>query len=231
MSADLTAEIRGAYEHRRPVGATDPNSNTEPSYPREIVTMSSPTDQIADDDQHEQDEHTETAAETVWRVVIEVYTETKSDGFKIGTVAAKALTRLAEAEPEALDEWQAEVAERALREMLHARLLSERRSRHQARRAVFAGAAVAHENGDTSAFDALFDKPFPVDDDGHWLPANEMTGKQHGFVANRYEASSKRDALEAAFHRAVQKRCGDRKVGDVLDSAMYTELYRSIVGS
>lgn len=57
----------------------------------------------------------------------------------------------------------------------------------------------------------------------------DMTGRDHRFVADGYEASGKRDLMLAAFHRAVAKKVGAHRTADVLSEDQYESMLRSFL--
>jgi hypothetical protein len=164
---------------------------------------------------------------------------TKGSGWVAAIVASKLHAQLLESDPELLDGWLHVMATQMLRRMIGLRQSSERTTaRRRAGGRAFAAAAerYASAEGGTettgAALASLFRVTHVVDDENTQKRAADMTGPEHLFVAEtEYERDAKRSMMLAAFHRAVAKKVGKRRTGDVLTEAQYDAMYRSIVRS
>jgi len=77
----------------------------------------------------------------------------------------------------------------------------------------------------------LIDEWHAVDPEHLRKRAGDMTGADHRFVADSYQASGNYALLRAAFHNAVAKKVGTRKTSDVIDADTYETMYQSITST
>lgn len=70
-----------------------------------------------------------------------------------------------------------------------------------------------------------------VDSTNRHLAVGKMRGKDHKYVAGRYTANSKTQAMLAAFHSAVAEKVGTRRTEEVMSEEEYVRLRNSIVRS
>ena len=71
---------------------------------------------------------------------------------------------------------------------------------------------------------------FRVSDDDTQKRLGAMTGADHLFVATTHEADSRREAMLAAFHKAVAKKVGKRTTEEVFTPEKFIALRESITG-
>lgn len=154
---------------------------------------------------------------------------TPDDDFVVAVVAQKVEAQLRESNPDLLDAWLHAHASIFLGQLINERV---RRRRHaslrQAPQRKFAEAADAAENGDTVPL-TQFLVDYEIDEDHTRRRVMDMTGADHQFVSDRYQASGSRDLMLSAFHRAVARKVGKKRTADVLSEAQYLDLYRSVV--
>lgn len=116
-----------------------------------------------------------------------------------------------------------------LRVAIDGRLRSLRGQTQYASRGVFGDLARRKANGENINLRDHFKIVYVVDQKHTRKTVGEMTGRDHRFVAENYEATAKRSALLAAFHRAVAKKVGDRKTSEVFTQEEYARMFNSIV--
>lgn len=81
----------------------------------------------------------------------------------------------------------------------------------------------AVDDGDVGQFLAA---AYVVDDENTRRTMAEMTGKDHTYVASRYEATGKEALMMAAFHRVIAKKVGGRKTSEVLSEEQIQALWQ-----
>lgn len=149
-----------------------------------------------------------------------------ADGDFVPALAAEKLAReLHEKHEQELLDWLDEHAVSFLREAITFRL---RRSRGKAvRRAAARAFGKATDEGDDELLGhfAVFHVVAP---DRTQKRVADMTGEDHRFVADAYQATGKYDLMLAAFHRQVAKAVGKKRTADVLSEEQYDELLQSI---
>lgn len=106
-------------------------------------------------------------------------------------------------------------------------------SRRDARRVdsdrYVAAVAKADAEGEPRPRYSMFTRYFTVSEDNTRKPVARMTGRDHLFVAGRYDDDARISRSQAAFHKAVAKKTGpDGVTGDVMDEETYARLYNSI---
>jgi len=97
------------------------------------------------------------------------------------------------------------------------------RQKARGRRGRFRDATDQFDPADAESVD-VFSQRFVIDHDNMWRRLGEMTGKDHLFVADQYTKTGRRALMEAAFHRAIAKRVGDRRTDEVFGPDELTEL-------
>lgn len=105
-------------------------------------------------------------------------------------------------------------------------------ARVQTARSVFAAAAEKAEQGDSSGLDQFrtgwLDTRFVVDGERRLLA--DLTGDDVLKVAADYHQRAESNLLEEAFMKAIAKKVGKRRVGDVLSNEKLNQLRQSITG-
>lgn len=138
----------------------------------------------------------------------------------------KALAWLEEHEPEALEEWQRELALSQLREVA-SHILADRRA---VARQVMRAEAVQKHAADLRAGENPLKQVYVVSMDNTRRAVGDMTADDLMFVAKSYTDQANRLGLEAAFFKQLAKRVGPgQTVKDVLDPEEFSRLYRSII--
>lgn len=162
------------------------------------------------------------------RAVIDA--ETSQGPYASPVVAAHVVEKLRATDPELLAGWLDSQAVNFIRHMINLRDCATRtHARHMSGRSVFGAAAKAHEAGETGAL-AGWLSVVHVCEDGERKRLSEMNAADLGFVADDYARRAAENALAEAFLRAVAKKVGRRKVGDVFDEAKLSQLWNSISG-
>ena len=138
--------------------------------------------------------------------------ELEAEEFTRAEVAERIIAKLRRDHPGAYDDW---IAEQARSTMV--RFIGE--VHRNARAAAmnlrpFAKMRRTIDSGEPAP--RLMDLPFQVDDDGRMVPIRNMTGRDHLYVAESYHSAAEPLLMREAFHRALAKRVGSRKTGDVL---------------
>lgn len=96
-----------------------------------------------------------------------------------------------------------------------------------------AGARTFREFADQYAADGGPDNPdaadtfrqaYVVSHDNLWRRVAEMTGEDHRFVADQYEARGNRLLMLASFHRVIARKIGGRRTEEVFSEAEYADL-------
>lgn len=155
-----------------------------------------------------------------WRILI--------DGEFVPSIEADRLVAWARQEiPEVLQEWLDSNAVRFTAQTMNSMLRSERQIAIQ--RASARRFALAAESGDRETL-GMFKLMYSVDENNTRRKVADMTGRDHVYVADRYAITGNRVLLLAEFHRAIARRVGENRTGDVMDEAEYERLVGSIVG-
>lgn len=146
-------------------------------------------------------------------------------------VAAELVDRLRAEDPELLTGWLNLRAPAILADAIARRSNSRRQAaRITAPRRAFAEAARAFaDTGDPVGL-RPFAAEYVVDEDNTRRTVARMTAADCLFVAGRYDETAQQAKLEAAFHRAVAKKVGQRTVSDAFTEEQYLAMYRSITG-
>lgn len=100
--------------------------------------------------------------------------------------------------------------------------------RANVRREATALATVAANGGDVSIFTRWRCR---VDERGTQRQLGEMTKRDNLFAAAHYDADAATARMLAAFHRAIAKKQGSKKVKDAFTEDRLIRLYRSIAGT
>lgn len=69
---------------------------------------------------------------------------------------------------------------------------------------------------------------YVIDEQNTRRTVANMTAADCRFVAEQYERTAREAKLESAFHRAVAKKIGVQRVGDVFTEEQYLEMYQSV---
>jgi hypothetical protein len=102
-----------------------------------------------------------------------------------------------------------------------------------------AGRGKAMSRAGTARFEAALEagEDSPIGLYATWHAVNEenvrrrladMTGADHGFVADTYRASAEADLMREAFHRTLAKKVGKRRTADVMTEEECERLLDSI---
>lgn len=146
------------------------------------------------------------------------------DGFVAAVEAERFRDWMRAEHPEVLSAW---LAEQELRAIHRAIIDHDRADRTRVRNRAVSRAFAERYPEELSAFDIRF----VVDEENLRKRVADMTGADHAFVADRYQASANRELMLCEFHRAVATKVGKRRTADVLDVEQYESLQRSITGA
>lgn len=150
------------------------------------------------------------------------------DGDLIAEVVAQKLyANLQETAPDLLEQWLHERAQIFLTQTVTSWLNRERAkaSRRAVKRAFKDASDQAEEGDDTEL--GHFAVLHVVAADNTRRRVADMTGADHRFVADKYQASGKYDLMLSAFHRAIGKACGAKRTADVMTEQQYDEQMQS----
>jgi hypothetical protein len=156
------------------------------------------------------------------------------DGDFVVLVEAEQFHKLMERDhPDELAEWQTAKTVEFIADALGTIIRSERakaRTRAGARAFQEAAEELAAAGGPENP-DALdsFAQVYKVNKNNLFRSVADMTGADHRFVADQYEATGKRALMLTSFHRAVAKKVGTRRTGDVFEMAEYDRLLGSFL--
>ena len=160
---------------------------------------------------------------------------TEGSSWVAPVIAAKLYAELLENDPELIDGWLHIVGTDALSRAIRGKAAAARaRERNRARRGEFADSARNFEKGEDSygvKLLGLFAVMHVVNGDEVRKRAGEMTGADHLYVSERYRARGETALMEAAFHRAVAEKVGDRRTDEAMSLTDYQRLYQSIAGA
>jgi hypothetical protein len=160
---------------------------------------------------------------------------TEGSGWIASVLAAKIYAKLMEEDRELIDGWLHAAAIDTLRRQILSKTNAARtRERARAQRGEFADQARDFETGDDAGgvkLLGMFALMHTVNAEDVRKRAGEMTGADHLFVADSYQQRGQRNLMEAAFHRAVAAKVGDKRTDEVLDLETYSVMYRSITGT
>ena len=136
------------------------------------------------------------------------------DGDFVAAVEAQRFIERMEAEhPDVLAAWmQAKAVEFATVAIGRGERQERRRTFEGAKRRTF---AIAAESSDPGKLE-LFRLPFVIDAEKTRRPLAEMSGRDCGFVAGKYEVTGRHDLAIAAFFRALEQKAGRKKVKSVI---------------
>lgn len=159
---------------------------------------------------------------------------TKGSGWTAAIIAAKLYGQLITDDRDLLDGWLHAMATDTLRRHIQGKVNAARmRERARAERGEFADAArdfATGEDADGLKLQGMFALTHVVDAEDVRKRAGEMSGADHLFVAGSYQTRGQKNLMQAAFHRAVAEKVGDKRTDEVMDLATYEQMYRSIVG-
>ena len=147
--------------------------------------------------------------------------------------AAEIVEKLRANDPDLLYGWLSahavQIVRKTIQEIDHSRRSS---AKVQATRSVFAAAAEKAEHGDASDLEQFrsgwLDTRFVVEGQRRLL--SDLTGTEVLKVAESYHDRAQQNLTEEAFMRAIAKRVGKRKVGDVFSNETLNRLRQSITG-
>lgn len=165
------------------------------------------------------------------REVIEAHID--QGPFISNVAAAEIVEKLRANDPDLLYGWLAAHAVQIVRVAILEIDRSRRSSaRVQTARSVFAAAAERAEQGDPNGLEQFrtgwLSTRFVVDGERRLL--SDLTGEDILKIADDYHKRAESNLLEEAFMRAIAKRIGKRRVGDVLSDEKLNQLRRSITG-
>jgi hypothetical protein len=152
----------------------------------------------------------------------------RPDDYAVPILAGELYTDLTSQDPDLLTGWLEAMALPMLSKAIGDRARSRRNTaRRQAVKDRFEQAAKAFEGGNREAL-SMYLEPHVVDSHLTRRRACDMSGRDHRYVAGKYERAGVESLMLGAFHSAVAAQVGDGKTSDVLDADKYEELYRSI---
>jgi hypothetical protein len=136
--------------------------------------------------------------------------ELKAQRLVPAEAAQRIVDKMKRQHPDELDEWLHEHAVSFLTRQISHLIASVRtQAMHQTQRRAFNDAVAA---GDVS----LLDTKWRIDDDNTRAALRDMTGVECRFAADYHAGQAAANAMREAFLRAVAKKVGNKKVGDVL---------------
>lgn len=160
------------------------------------------------------------AAGTVARLIDE---ELSKETVVAADAATIVLERMALEHPAELNVWLRDRAREMLRSEIGHLIRSRRSTARSGSRARAFGEAT-----DSSGGGGLLESWFVVSETYEQKRVADMTGPDHLFVAGGYEATVQSAAMEAAFHRAVAKKVGNKRTGDVLSESQLQRMHKSV---
>lgn len=149
-------------------------------------------------------------------------------------VAHELVEKLLANDPDLLRGWCEARYEPILADFIHHKVKGRRSaSREAAARSAFAEAAGSFAaTGNVTALREAVRSPFDTEYVvNHGLlrrKVRDMTGPDHLFVAREYAESKQTAMLLESFHRAVAKKVGQQRTGEVFTEETYLAMYRSI---
>lgn len=142
-------------------------------------------------------------------------------------VADRIVAKLAATDPELLDGWLHAQAEQIIWQHINDRDRSTRaHSKQVAGRAAFGAASGRHADGDPQAMTEFLGMPITVD--GVRKPLSMLTGPELLTVAGDYDARAARNAMTAAFVRALGRKVESGTVADHFTETELAALWRSL---
>lgn len=155
---------------------------------------------------------------------------TEGGEYQAAIVARNLVMRLEVEDPKLLHGWLLVHAPDFVRGLIVRRDSAARTSnRIHAARNRFTEATEAFKQGDPKPLmQTRFLSEVYVIEGGNRVTLHEMTGKDLTFAAKDFGVRAKTHAMQAAFLRALAKKVGDRKVGDVFSEDKLAELWLSI---
>jgi len=154
--------------------------------------------------------------------------------YVVPVVAHDLVEKLVANDPDLLRGWCEARYELTLADFIHHKVKNRRSvSRESLARTAFAEAArdfaaSADASALRKAVRSPFDAEYVVDSALLRRKVRDMTGPDHLFVADGYAETEQTAALLKSFHRAVAKRTGGRRTGEVFTEETYRAMYRSI---
>lgn len=160
--------------------------------------------------------------------ILKILNEHKPDGDFVPSDKALEVRRYLEKnEPELLERWKDEMLTNWLRDAFR-RMLNSQRSRTRAkwRAEAFGEKVRRHELGEK---EIAFEVTYVVDEFNTRRPVADMTGRDHLFVASKYEETVEMSKFEASFHKAVARKVGSKRTEDVMTPTEYREMYEDML--
>lgn len=158
--------------------------------------------------------------------VLDLLEAQRPDGdFTLRELVEKALMFLRENDPAVLSQFADLMMFSTLHEFYRKKLRQRRRRlRRLALEEDFADAVA-----DGAWTRSTFSEVIRIDSKDTMRRVSDMTGADHQFVADGYQASGQRDLLMAAFHRRVARLVGTKKTADVMSEEEYLRLLQTVL--
>lgn len=154
---------------------------------------------------------------------------TPESDYVAAKVASELVDRLRAEDPDLLSGYLHLKAAVILADVVARRSNSKRQSaRVMAPRKAFAEAARSFGTDKEAAVLSPFAFEYVIDGENTRRTVANMTATDCRFVAEQYERTAREAKLEAAFHRAVGKKIGAQRVGDVFTEEQYLAMYQSV---
>jgi hypothetical protein len=166
---------------------------------------------------------------TDMRAVIDA--ETGDGPYVSRTVAVQIVEKLTATDVDLLSGWLHFQAEQLLWQAINDRDRSTRaHARATASRSVFRDASAAHDAGDSTSLRGFLDVPYVVED-GSRVRLADLMAADLRFVAESYDTTARKNAMNATFMRALAKKVSKGKVSDHFTNEAIADLWRSISGA
>lgn len=162
------------------------------------------------------------------RQVIDQHT---ADGPYLPPIAAsEVVEKLRANDPDLLDGWLHAQADRFVWQAINDRDRSRRSHVAQtAQRSAFGKAASEHADGNRTALRAFLDSPYTVQD-GSRRRLADLRHEDLVYVAERYDARARENAMRAAFMTALSKKVKRGVVADHFTEEKLTAMWQSLDG-
>jgi len=154
--------------------------------------------------------------------------ETADGPYVAPVIAEHVVKKLRATDPDLLAGWLDAQAVHFVRAAILARDCSTRsHARVATRRSQFAVDSKLHAAGESTALVHWLAVPFVVDG-GSRKAFADLTAADLDYVASDYERRAADNQMTASFMRALIKKVGKRRVGDVYDNATLTAMWQSL---
>lgn len=153
--------------------------------------------------------------------------ETSHGAYVARAAARDVVEKLTINDPELLNGWLHEQAEKLIWQLINDRDRSRRGAARTQGRSVFAELIEASKDGDTSGLGRYLQAPYVIED-GSRKPLAELMKDDLIYVADQYEHRAKSNAFEAAFIRAIARKVGKGTVADHFTESKLMELRESL---